>query len=70
MSNCKFCGKPVKCEEVWHAACAETKLHEVFSDFCDHYCRYPREIHDENVLRSICDECRPINKLIKLFLVR
>ena len=25
MSNCKFCGKPVKCEEVWHAACAETK---------------------------------------------
>lgn len=67
MSNCKFCGKPVKCEKVWHAACAETALNKAMSDFCDHYCRYPNEIHDEDVMESICDVC-PVNELIKLFL--
>lgn len=67
MSNCKFCGKPVKCEKVWHAACAETALNKAMSDFCDHYCRYPHDVHDEYVLEYICDTC-PVNGLIKLFL--
>lgn len=31
MANCSLCGKPVKCEVVYHAACLETKVNRLVS---------------------------------------
>lgn len=31
MANCSICGKPVKCEVVYHAACLETKVDRIVS---------------------------------------
>ena len=58
MANCKFCGKPVKCEKVHHAACWETAADKVMEKFCDEYCRFPRECANEDELHEQhCDSC-------------
>lgn len=66
MANCKFCGKPVRCAEVHHQGCWETAAARVAEEFCDHYCRFPRECRDEEELQEQhCDSCALI-KLLNL----
>ena len=36
---------------------------DVTAKMCDHYCRFPREVKDEDLMAEICDEC-PLNKLM------
>ena len=36
---------------------------DVAAKMCDHYCRFPREVEDEDLMAEICDEC-PLNKLM------
>ena len=36
---------------------------DIVSGICDHYCKYPDQIKDEEELWKICEEC-PLNKLI------
>ena len=43
MANCKICGKPVRCANVFHSACWETAAGKTIQTFCDDYCRWPRE---------------------------
>lgn len=57
MANCKICGKPVRCANVFHSACWETATGKVAEKFCDNYCRFPREIKDEDALQEHCDDC-------------
>lgn len=58
MANCKFCGKPVISGKVFHAACWEKMtLASITEQFCDQYCRFPRECHDDAALARHCDNC-------------
>ena len=58
MANCKICGRPVRCAPVFHASCWETAAGKTLSEFCDDYCRWPREIQDEESLQELhCDNC-------------
>ena len=34
----------------------ETRFHYLASDFCDNYCRRPREIKDQDELYELCKE--------------
>lgn len=64
MANCKFCGKPVSCASVHHAACWERKASDVAAEFCDNYCRFPLECKDEDELQEKhCDDCALIELL-------
>lgn len=64
MANCKFCGKPVRCVSVHHAACWETAASKVAEQFCDDYCRWPRECQNEEELQEQhCDNCVMIQLL-------
>lgn len=66
MANCKFCGRPVQCASVHHAACWETEADKVAGVFCDEYCRFPRECGSEEELHEKhCDSCVLI-KLLNL----
>lgn len=66
MANCKFCGRPVQCASVHHAACWETEADKVAGVFCDEYCRFPRECGSEEELHEKhCDSCALI-KLLNL----
>ena len=58
MANCKFCGKPVIAGKVFHSECWEKRaVKETLSQFCDQYCRHPRECHDDESLAKHCDNC-------------
>jgi hypothetical protein len=65
MANCKICGGPVRCANVFHSACWETAAHKLAGKFCDDYCRWPREIKDEESLQELhcngCDLIRVLN---------
>ena len=37
-------------------------IEEICSKMCDQYCRYPRELHDDDLLMAVCVKC-PMNKL-------
>ena len=52
MAKCKFCGQPVKAAPVFHPACWEQRANKVIEEFCDKYCRFPREIKDHDNLKS------------------
>ena len=66
MANCRFCGKPVRCASVHHAACWETATEKVAEEFCDNYCRFPRECQNEEELQEQhCDSCALV-KLLNL----
>lgn len=58
MANCKFCGQTVKAAPVFHPACWQTRAERVAAEFCDRYCRFPREALDEEILHEEhCDKC-------------
>lgn len=58
MANCKFCGKPVLVGKVFHAVCWEKQVTEnITKQFCDQYCRFPRECPDDESLATHCDSC-------------
>lgn len=58
MANCKICGKPVRTANVFHAGCWETVSQRMAEEFCDEYCRFPREAEDEDSLQELhCDSC-------------
>lgn len=57
MANCKFCGTKVRIGTVFHSACWEREVEKTIQVFCDEYCRYPRELHDEEALNEKCDNC-------------
>ena len=64
MANCKFCGKPVLVGKVFHAACWEQHTTErITEQFCDQYCRFPRECRDDESLAKHCDGCLLIRVL-------
>lgn len=64
MANCKICGKPVQCANVFHSACWETAAGKVIQVFCDDYCRWPRECSDEAELEEQhCDSCALVKVL-------
>ncbi len=44
----------------------ETRFHYLASDFCDNYCRRPREIKDQDELYELCKEDCPLNRLREL----
>ena len=64
MANCKFCGKPVRCATVYHAACWEKKADETAGKFCDDYCRFPRECANEDELHEQHCECCVVAELL------
>ena len=41
----------------------QAQTEEVVSDMCDHYCKFPGEVKDEDLLNEICEGC-PLNKLM------
>lgn len=41
----------------------QSQTEDVVGDMCDHYCKYPGTIEDEELLAEICEEC-PLNKLM------
>lgn len=58
MANCKFCGRPVLVGKVFHAACWEKQAKEQITEqFCDQYCRFPRECRDDASLAAHCGSC-------------
>lgn len=64
MANCSFCGKPVLAGKVLHTSCAAKKTAQDMTEkFCDHYCRFPRECHDDEALHHHCESCE-LQKLI------
>lgn len=66
MASCKFCGQPVKAATVFHSACWEHEASKVAEEFCDNYCRFPREAANEDELQEKhCGSCSLI-KLLNL----
>lgn len=65
MAYCKFCGGPVVCAEVHHAACWEREAEKAIGVFCDGYCHWPFVCKDEGELEEHCDSC-PVVKLVNL----
>lgn len=65
MANCKICGKPVRCANVFHSACWETEAGKAAEKFCDEYCRFPQELKDEDALQERCNDCALV-KLLNL----
>lgn len=64
MAKCKFCGETVRSGSVHHAACWETAASRVAERFCSNYCRFPREVADEDLLQEAhCDSCALIRLL-------
>lgn len=57
MPNCRFCRQPVTAGVVHHPECWKKKTEEVAQIFCDEYCRFPREVKDEDELDEHCDRC-------------
>lgn len=41
----------------------QSQTEDVVSDMCDHYCKFPGEVKDEDLLNEICEGC-PLNKLM------
>ena len=39
-----------------------SEIEKVLEEMCDHYCKYPYEIYDDNQLGKVCENC-PLNKL-------
>lgn len=65
MANCKICGQPVRRGNVFHPACWETVTARLASEICDDYCRYAREIADQDLLEQQCESC-PVTRLRNL----
>lgn len=64
MANCKFCGQPVRVAKTYHSACWETAAHKLAGEFCDNYCRWPREVKDEESLIDLhCSDCAMLRLL-------
>lgn len=58
MANCKFCGKPVRCATVHHAACWEKAAQDIASIFCDKYCHWPFVCkNEEELAEEHCSDC-------------
>lgn len=57
MAKCKFCGQGVRSGPVFHTGCWEQRANKVMEEFCDEYCRFPREIKDHDNLIEHCSEC-------------
>lgn len=66
MANCVICGKPVLIGKVVHTACMEAHAKEELKEtICDHYCRFPRECHDDESLAGHCNGCL-VEQLLEL----
>lgn len=64
MAKCKFCGTAVKSGNVFHSGCWEREAHKVAEEFCDNYCRFPRECGDEDELQDLhCGGCALVRLL-------
>lgn len=64
MAKCKICGQPVMAAPVFPPACWETVTKRMAEEFCDEYCRFPREIEDTDSLHELhCDDCALIRVL-------
>ena len=58
MAKCKICGQPVRSAPMFHPACWEAVADRMAEEFCDEYCRFPRECDDEDELQELhCDCC-------------
>ena len=59
MAKCKICGTAVKSGSVFHSACWEREANKVAEEFCNEYCRFPRECPDPHQLGELhCDQCQ------------
>lgn len=66
MAKCKICGQPVRSAPVFHPACWEAITHRMAEEFCDEYCRFPKEIEDADELQEQrCDHC-PLIRVLNL----
>lgn len=66
MANCAICGKPVLAGRVVHNACAKNhNKKELREQFCDTYCRWPHECHDDESLKHYCNSC-PLVRLLAM----
>lgn len=64
MANCKICGQHVRSASVIHPACWEHEATKLAETFCDEYCRFPREVADEESLEDLhCSNCALIRVL-------
>ena len=61
MATCKFCGRPVLAGRVVHTQCWEETIKKIANEFCDEYCRFPRECKHEEDLAEHCDNCQMIS---------
>ena len=52
MPNCNICHQPVRIGVVHHAVCWEQAVEALRREFCDDYCRWPREAEDEDRLEE------------------
>ena len=41
----------------------QAQTEDIVADMCDHYCKFPGEVKDEDLLNEICEGC-PLNKLM------
>ena len=65
MAKCKFCGQGVRSGPVFHPACWVQAAGKAAEVFCDEYCRFPREIEDQDDLIEHCSEC-VITELLRM----
>lgn len=64
MAKCKICGQTVRSAPVFHPTCWEAVTKRMAEEFCDEYCRFPREIEDTDSLHELhCDDCTLIRVL-------
>lgn len=66
MADCKICGKPAEAVPVMHRECWEKAVSDMAEEFCNEYCRFPREIEDADSLQELhCDSC-PLIRVLNL----
>ena len=59
MPRCKICQKRVTAGIVMHDECCIDFSSKLMEIMCDEYCRYPREVEDNDVLLDeICADCK------------
>lgn len=64
MASCMYCGEPALAGMVFHKHCHKRAMKKTIAEqFCDTYCRFPRECRNEASLAKHCDVC-PMKKLI------
>lgn len=64
MASCMYCGKPALAGRIFHKHCHERAAKKSAAEqFCDVYCRFPRECRTETGLAKHCTVC-PMKQMV------